>query len=95
MARPEARDLTWAFVKAQWPALTRKLDPAEGLRQVVGSTGYFCSLEAATDVRQFFTQNPLPGAARGVQQAVEQIETCAAMDRRQSAPLAKWLVSAR
>jgi hypothetical protein len=95
MARPEARDLTWAFVKAQWPALTRKLDPAEGLREVVSSTGNFCSLEAATDVRQFFTQNPPPGAARGFQQAIDRIESCEAVHKRQSAPLAKWLAMVR
>jgi aminopeptidase N len=95
MARPVATDLTWTFVKAQWPALVKKLDPAEGLRQVVSSTGNFCSLEAATSVRQFFTQNPPPGAARGVQQAVERIESCDAVDQRQSAPLARWLAGAR
>jgi hypothetical protein len=42
-------------------------------------------------VRTFFAKNPVPSAERGIKQAVERIESCAALESRQSAPLAKWL----
>jgi aminopeptidase N len=91
MARPAARDATWAFVKAQWPTLTRKLGTFQGIPQIVSATGNFCSLEAADDVRKFFVQNPVQSSARTLQQAVERIETCASMRMRQSQPLAAFL----
>jgi len=91
MARPAARDTTWTFVKAQWPALTQKLGTFQGIPQIVGATGSFCSLEAADDVRKFFVQNPVRSSARTLQQAVERIETCASMRMRQAEPLAKYL----
>ncbi len=90
MGRPAARDLTWTFVKAQWPRLYDKVGALQ-VPTMVAAAGNFCSLEAAADVRHFFVQNPVSSAARTLQQAVERIETCAAMRMRQKEPLAKWL----
>jgi aminopeptidase N len=91
LGRPAAREMTWAFVKAQWPKLVDKLGTFQGIPEVVSGLGNFCSLEASTDVRQFFTRNQIASVARTVQQSVERIEACAAMDRRQSGALATWL----
>jgi aminopeptidase N len=95
MGKPASRDLTWAFVKAQWTALVNKLGTFQGVPNIVAATGNFCTLEAAADVRHFFTQNPIPSTARALQQSLERIESCAAMDQRQSAPLSRWLANAR
>jgi aminopeptidase N len=91
MGRPAARDVTWAFVKAQWPTLTQKLGTFQGIPQVVSAVRSFCSLEAADDVRKFFAQNPVRSSARTLQQSVERIEACSAMRIRQAKPLTEWL----
>jgi aminopeptidase N len=91
MARPAARDATWTFIKAQWPALTKKLGTFQGIPDIVSATGNFCSLEAADDVRRFFAQNPVRSSTRTLQQAIERIESCAAMRMRQAQPLERYL----
>jgi hypothetical protein len=35
----------------------------------------------------------VPAAARGLQQAIERIESCVALDQRQSAPFTRWLAA--
>jgi aminopeptidase N len=91
LGRPAARELTWAFVKQQWTPLVDKLGTFQGIPLIVSATANFCSLEKSMEVRQFFTRNPIPSSTRSVQQSIERIEACAAMDQRQSAPLTKWL----
>jgi aminopeptidase N/puromycin-sensitive aminopeptidase len=90
MARPPAREATWAFVKAHWSELFNKVGPIQ-TPELVSAAGNFCSLEAAADVRQFFAQNPVPSSSRTLQQSIERIESCAATRARQSAPLARYL----
>jgi len=58
---------------------------------IVGGLGGFCSTARATEVKAFFDTHPEPAAARSLRQAIERIETCAAIDARQSAPLTAWL----
>jgi aminopeptidase N len=95
MGRPAAREVSWAFAKAQWSALVTKLGTFQGIPDILSSTASFCSLHAAADVRQFVARNPVPTAARAVQQALERIESCVDMDKRQSASLERWLAGAR
>ena len=90
MGRPPAREATWAFVKAHWSELFNKIGPIQ-TPEIVAATGNFCSLDAATDVRQFFAQNPVPSSSRTLQQSIERIESCAATRTRQSAPLTRYL----
>ena len=91
MARPWSQDAAWAFTKAQWPALLQKLGTFQGIPTIIASLGGFCSAEKAEDVRQFFETNPVPSAERGLQQALERIDTCAALAERQSPPMTAWL----
>ena len=91
LARPWSRDQAWTFIKSQWTALTDRLGTFQGIPMIVAATANFCSMEAAADVKQFFTAHPIPSAERGVAQAIEQIESCAALKARQSVPLSKWL----
>ena len=93
LVRPASQQATWRVVKAQWPALTRKLGTFQGIPAIVGATGSFCSAGEAEDVRQFFAANPVPAASRALQQALERIENCAALAARQSAALTAWLNS--
>ena len=91
MTRPWSQEMTWEFVKAQWPTLVQKLGTFQGIPAIVSSLGSMCSTEKAADVRQFFAKNRVPSAERTLQQAIELIETCAALAQRQSAPMAAWL----
>jgi aminopeptidase N len=95
MSSPATQDAAWAFTKAQWPTLVQKLGTFQGIPTIVTSLGAFCSAERAREVREFFAKNPVPSAARGLAQAIERIEACAALAARQSAPMAAWVQQAR
>ena len=88
-------DATWTFVQQQWEAITKKVGVFQGVPSIVGGLGSFCSTERANEVKAFFDAHPAPAAARSLRQAIERIETCAAIDARQSAPLTAWLAKQR
>jgi aminopeptidase N/puromycin-sensitive aminopeptidase len=88
---PASAELTWEFVKTHWPVLLKQLDVFQALPKVVQATGGFCSTARAAEVKEFFTRNRLPSSDRAVQLALERIENCVALDRRQSAPFSTWL----
>ena len=89
--QPAAQEAAWAFVKSHWTQLTEKLGVFQGIPGIVSALGGFCSTERASEIRAFFEKNQVPAAARGLQQALERIESCVALDQRQSAPFARWL----
>ena len=91
ITRPSSREAAWSFVKAQWPTLIQKLGTFQGIPGIVGAAGSFCSAKEAADVRQFFAANPVPSSERTLQQALERIDTCAALVSRQQPALAAWL----
>ena len=93
MTKPWSQDATWEFVQTNWQTLLKKLDEFQGVPAIVNSLGGFCSLDRARQVRSFFEKNPLPSSQRGVQQAIERIENCAALKERQAKPLAEWIAS--
>ena len=84
-------DAAWTFVQQKWTAITTKVGVFQGVPYIVGGLGGFCSTARATEVKAFFDTHPEPAAARSLRQAIERIETCAAIDARQSAPLTAWL----
>jgi aminopeptidase N len=94
IARPWSQETAWEFTKAQWPALIKKLGTFQGIPTIVSSLGSMCSHDTAADVREFFAKNPVPSAARTLQQSIERIEACAALARRQSKPMSEWLRTA-
>jgi aminopeptidase N len=91
--RGPSRDAAWEFTKRQWRTLTQKLGTFQGIPSIVSAVGAFCSTDKAADVKQFFAKNPVRAAERALQQSIERIEACAALDARQSAPFAAWLGS--
>jgi aminopeptidase N len=93
LSRPWSRDAAWDFTKANWSTLTQKLGTFQGIPAIVGSFGSFCSTDKANEIRQFFMKNPLPSAARTLQQSIERIENCAALVTRQSPAVATWLAT--
>jgi aminopeptidase N len=93
--QPATQELAWAFVKSHWTQLTEKLGVFQGIPGIIGSLGGFCSTERAADIRAFFEKNPVPPAARVLAQSLERIESCVALDQRQSTPFTRWLSAQR
>jgi aminopeptidase N len=95
LGQATSREAAWAFVQAQWLTLTEKLGTFQGIPGIIGALGSFCSRGDATEIKQFFTKNPVPSAERTLQQAIERIENCAALVERQSPALDAWIAAAR
>jgi aminopeptidase N len=93
LARPWARDAAWAFTKAQWNTLVERLGTFQGIPAVVSGLSAMCSAAAATDIKTFFATHPVPAAQRGLQQSIERVENCAALDARQSPAFGAWLAT--
>jgi aminopeptidase N len=93
IARGASRAAAWTFAKAEWRTITQKLGTFQGIPTIVTAVGAFCSAREAADVRAFFGKNPVPAAERTLQQAIERIESCVAVDERQSKPFAAWLAA--
>ena len=85
------QESTWAFVKAEWPAITAKLGTFQGVPAIVHGLGAFCSAERAAEIKAFFDAHPVPEAARLVQQSLERIATCTAVKARQAPAFGRWL----
>lgn len=54
-------------------------------------TDGFITEESAQDVENFFAKNPLPGAKRPIQQAIEHIRYQAAWAKRDKEAIIAWL----
>jgi aminopeptidase N len=93
LGRGWSRELAWATVKSEWRMLTQKLGTFQGIPTIVGSLSAFCSTERAADIKEFFAKNPVRAAERGLQQALERIDACVALDTAQSAPFTSWLAT--
>ena len=90
---PWSRAATWTFVKNQWDALTAKLGVFQGIPAIVSGLSDLCTKADAADVKNFFEQHRVAAVERSVRVAVDAIESCAAVDERQSPVLAAWLAA--
>ncbi|HKH72105.1 MAG TPA: M1 family metallopeptidase [Vicinamibacterales bacterium] len=93
LAHPWSSDQAWEFTKNRWPLLVKTLNMFQAIPSLVGSFGSFCSVSRSSDVKEFLAKNSVPSAARAAQQAIEQIDSCVALDMRQSKPFAAWLAT--
>ena len=81
----------WPLVRDQWDAVTRKVDPFFGIMNLIASLGYACDAGVAKEIRSFFETHKAPGAERTLQQAIESVESCAALKQAQSPALERAL----
>ena len=88
-----AQDKTWAALAAQWDTVTGRLGEFQALPYIVSALGSFCTPLRAAEIRGFFKAHPVPAAARSLTQALERIDSCVALDQRQSTPFTAWLNS--
>ena len=86
------KTLDRAHRRSGTPSVER-LGDFQGVPDIVSALGGFCSAEKGADIRAFFAAHPVPAAARGLQQALERIDACVALDQRQSAPFTPWLAA--
>ena len=90
-----ARDLTWEFIKEHWEELDRRYGKGGfAIMRLVEVSGRFTTSARAEEVKAFFDANPVPSAARTVQQCLERIRLNEAWVARNAAPLEAWLASA-
>ena len=87
----EGRDVVWSLVQARWSDLQDNLSPFGGTGRIVEALGNFCDRSRLREIRQFFQAHPVPAAERTLQQALEDIERCAAIVKSQGDELDAWL----
>ena len=95
ISRAGSREAAWEFTRREWRALTQKLGTFQGIPAIVSALGSYCSMDKAAEIRQFFAQNTVRSSERALQQSLERVEACAALDARQSAPFTAWLATAK
>src|SRR5712691_1051451 len=90
-ANPDARSRAWAFLTAHWAALEPKIAIAGGDTNLIRSMSSFCDAASREQITSFFAAHRLPGAARTLQQTVEQINNCIGLRERQTPAVEAWL----
>jgi aminopeptidase N len=95
LGSPSGRELAWQFIQKQWQTIIEKLGTFQGIPSIARGVQSFCSTERAGEIRQFFTKNRIASSERTVQQSIERIGTCAAVQARQAPALTAWLMTAR
>ncbi len=88
-------DAAWAFVQTKWEAIVTKVGVFQGIPNIVGALGSFCSPARSAEIEAFFKVHAVPAAARSLRQALERIDSCTAVDVRQSPAFAGWLAKQR
>lgn len=92
--RNDGRALAWKFIQDNWPEFDRRYGRGgAAITNLVAITGGFTSLERAAEVENFFKANPVPSAARTIEQSLERIRLNAAWLERNRAGLAEWFAA--
>jgi len=86
----ENQAVAWAWVKAHWPEVEKKITMSTGL-DVIGATRSFCDAAARDDVQKFFTEHRVPSAERTLKLATENVDSCIHYRDHQQSNLAAWL----
>ncbi len=92
-ANPVARPRAWSFVKANWSALQSQATVFLGDVRLAQALGSFCDAGSRGDIKAFFVMHPLPSASRTLDQTIERIDACIALQQKQTQPVSAWLAS--
>ena len=92
LSNAPTRDVAWAYIRGNWPAVQAQLTELNGGR-VVTAAGSFCSAQKATEVKDFFTAHPVHAAARALGSAESEINDCVQFRNEQEANLQSWLTA--
>lgn len=91
LANPATRERSWAFVKANWKALSAKLGP-RGATRVVGAAGGLVSPALKAEVEAFFRapENEIEMARKTLDQTLESIDLGLRFKKGQSLSFTQW-----
>ena len=91
LSNPETRERTWAFVKANWKALSAKIGPRGGTRVIAAAAG-LVSDPWKSEVEAFFRapENEIEMARKTLAQTIESIGLGLRFKERQASSFAFW-----
>jgi hypothetical protein len=90
MDNPAGEKLAWNFVRSHWSQI-EKIMAGYNTGSLVSTTGSFCDAVMRDEVKQFFSQHPVPSAERSLRQAQERVNYCIDLKAQTSPALAMWL----
>ena len=92
LSNPATQGETWAFIKANWPALRRK-GGSVGAQRIIGGTKALWRAEWLDEVERFFSDpaNRVASAERTLTQSLEFLRLGLAFRREQQERLSAWL----
>jgi aminopeptidase N/puromycin-sensitive aminopeptidase len=90
MDNPAGEKLAWDFVRAHW-AQIEKIMGGYNTGGLVSTTGSFCDAGMRDEVKNFFSQHPVPAAERSLRQAQERVNYCIDLKSHASPALGSWL----
>ena len=83
LANPNARDLTWKFIKQNWNILLQRYGHGGHLlSRVIQPLWHYSTEEKAKEIEKFFRTHPAPGCQRTIAQILEKIRSNEAWLRR-------------
>jgi aminopeptidase N len=88
-----SQDETWEYVKKDWTAISAKFGAFQGIPGIINGLSGYCTADKAAEIKQFFTDHPVPEAARSLQLSLERISSCVALKGRQSAAFNTWIAA--
>jgi puromycin-sensitive aminopeptidase len=89
-ANPAGGPVAWTFLTRRWGALRRRVPPLM-LARLIDAIPALREPRYARELRTFFTENPLPEAARALKQALERFRLNAELRKRAAPGVARWL----
>jgi puromycin-sensitive aminopeptidase len=90
MRNPSGRQMAWNFVREHWAEI-EKIQGTFNSETLVESMGSFCDARLHDEVRDFFTNNPVPAADRTLRLALERVNYCIDLKSQQGIRLSSWL----
>ena len=87
MTNPAGTDLAWDFARQHWAEINSK-PPGNAGGRILTSASVFCDAKHAEEVKDFFTRKKSDD--RAIQQALEDIGSCADVKSLQEPKLAAW-----
>ena len=91
MANNLGRDLGWDFIKSNWIEIDRRYgDGGFGIMRLIGNLSGFSTLEKSQEIKNFFAENPAPGADRTIRQSLESIAINHAWLSKNKESLESW-----
>ena len=90
LSNHDTQDQAWDFIRQHWPQVQAKLTNFSATAVVNGAEN-FCDASHKQQVRDFFSQHPIPAAQRALEQTLEFIGNCIDLKAQQAPKLASWL----